>query len=76
MQVTIELPDDVDLEEKEVKAGIIALLYENGTLSEKQARKILELSRRSFQKLLADQGVAYMSNDPEDIKVELQHRDQ
>lgn len=53
---------------------MVALLYEAGTLSEKQGCDILELSRRAFQEMLADHGVAYMNSDPEDIQYELRHR--
>lgn len=74
MQVTIDLPDDVDLDEHEAKERVIALLYEKGTLSEKQGRDILGLSRRAFQEMLSDHGVAYMNSDSEDIGYELRHR--
>lgn len=74
MQVTIDLPDDVGLDEREAKEQVVALLYEAGTLSEKQGCDILGLSRRAFQEMLADHGVAYMNSDPEDIQYELRHR--
>ena len=74
MQVTIDLPDEVGLDEHEAKERVVALLYEAGTLSEKQGCDILGLSRRAFQEMLADHGVAYMNSDPEDIQYELRHR--
>ncbi|MFB6232412.1 MAG: UPF0175 family protein [Salinibacter sp.] len=74
MQVTIDLPDNVGLDEHEAKEQVVALLYEAGTLSEKQGCDVLGLSRRAFQEMLADHDVAYMTSDPEDIQHELRHR--
>ena len=74
MQVIIELPDDVGLDEHEAKERVVALLYDAGTLSEKQGCDILGLSRRAFQNMLAEHDVAYMNSDPEDIQYELRHR--
>lgn len=74
MQVTIELPDDVGLDEHEAKERVVALLYDAGTLSEKQGCDILGLSRRAFQNMLAEHNLAYMSSDPENIRYELRHR--
>ncbi len=73
MQVTIELPDDVGLDKHEAEERVVALLYDAGTLSEKQGCDILGLSRRAFQNVLAEHDVAYMSSDPEDIRYELRH---
>lgn len=74
MQVTIDLPDDVGLDEHEAKERVVALLYEAGTLSEKQGCDVLGLSRRAFQEMLSEHDVAYMTSDPEDIQYELRHR--
>ncbi len=74
MQVTIDLPDDVGLDEHEAKERVVALLYEAGTLSEKQRRDVLGLSRRAFQGMLSEHDVAYMTGAPEDIQYELRHR--
>jgi predicted HTH domain antitoxin len=73
-QVTIDLPDEVGLDEHEAKERVVALLYEAGTLSEKQGCEVLGLSRRAFQNVLAEHDVAYMSSGPEDIQYELRHR--
>lgn len=72
MQVTIDLPDDVGLDEHEAKERVVALLYEAGTLSEKQGCDVLGLSRRAFQEMLADHDVAYMTSDPEEIRLEVE----
>ncbi|MBB4062147.1 putative HTH domain antitoxin [Salinibacter ruber] len=74
MQVTIDLPDDVGLDEHEAKERVVALLYEAGTLSEKQGCEVLGLSRWAFQEMLSEHDVAYMNSDPEDIQYELRHR--
>jgi predicted HTH domain antitoxin len=74
MQVTLEFPDDIGFDEREAKERVVSLLYERGTLSEKQGRDILGVSRRQFQRVLADHDVAYMSGDADDIKHELRHR--
>ena len=74
MQVTVELPDEIGLDEHEAREQVVALLYDAGTLSEKQGCDILGLSRRAFQNMLAEHDVAYMNSDPEDIQYELRHR--
>jgi predicted HTH domain antitoxin len=74
MQVIVELPDDIGLDEHEAREQVVALLYDAGTLSEKQGCDILGLSRRAFQNMLAEHDVAYMNSDPEDIQYELRHR--
>ena len=74
MQVTIDLPDEVGLDEHEAKERVVALLYEAGTLSEKQGCEVLGLSRRAFQNMLAEHDVAHVSSGPEDIQYELRHR--
>lgn len=74
MQITVELPDDIGLDEHEAREQVVALLYEAGTLSEKQGRDILGLSRRAFQEMLATHDVAYMNSDAEDLRYELRHR--
>ena len=74
MQVIVELPDDIRLDEHEAREQVVALLYDAGTLSEKQGCDILGLSRRAFQNMLAEHDVAYMNSDPEDIQYELRHR--
>ena len=75
MQVTLEFPDDIGLGEREAKERVVSLLYERGTLSEKQGRVILGVPRRQFQRVLADHDVAYMSDEPDDVQHELRHRD-
>ena len=74
MQVIVELPDDIGLDEHEAREQVVALLYDAGTLSEKQGCDILGLSRRAFQNMLAEHDVAYMNSDPEDVQYELRHR--
>lgn len=50
MQVTIELPDDVDLDEHEAKEQVVALLYEAGTLSESRDAIFLDFPAGRFKR--------------------------
>lgn len=66
-QVTIDLPDHFDIDEKEVKRFLAAKLYESGRLSLGQAAEMAELSKAAFAEILSDFNVSLINYDPSEI---------
>jgi predicted HTH domain antitoxin len=64
----INIPDDVQLEEKDVVKFLAAKLYESGKLSLGQAAGMTGLSKFSFAEILADYGVSIFNYPASDIK--------
>ena len=56
--VEISLPDNVELEDKDVIKFLAAKLYESGKLSLGQAADLAGLSKFSFAEILADYDVS------------------
>lgn len=57
-ELTIHLPDTVDLDEKEVTMLLAAKLYEQGKLSLGQAAALAGYTKRTFMELLGKYGVS------------------
>lgn len=72
MQVTLEVPDEIGLDELEARQVLVAALYGQGRLSEKEACDVLNTSRREFQDLLEKYGVPYMTADEASARAEVQ----
>ena len=62
--LTIEIPDSVNLDEKEAKTFLAAKLFENGSLSLGEAALMAGYSKRTFMEMLADFNVSIF-NYPE-----------
>ncbi len=56
--LTLEIPDSLELNEKEVKNLLAARLYEKGSLTLGQAAELAGYSKRSFMEILADYNVS------------------
>ena len=56
--LTIEIPDSVNLDEKETKLFLAAKLYENGSLSLGQAAEMAGYPKRLFMELLGNYDVS------------------
>ncbi|MBK3332635.1 UPF0175 family protein [Persephonella atlantica] len=52
MKVIVEVPDELKLNEKEVKTAALVKLYELGKISSGKAAKLLGISRIEFLNLL------------------------
>ena len=64
--LTINIPDNVEMDEREVKIFLAAKLFERGKLSIGQAAEIADLSKRSFMEVIGNYGVSifnYSSGD-------------
>ena len=64
----INIPENVELEEKDVVIFLAAKLYESGKLTLGQAADMAALSKLSFAEILADYGVSIFNYPASDIK--------
>lgn len=73
MSITLAIPDNIGLTEKETKRFLAAKLYESGKLSLGQAAKLAGLSIVAFSEILADFNVALFNYDPSEIKKDVEN---
>ncbi|RLD56807.1 MAG: UPF0175 family protein [Bacteroidetes bacterium] len=69
--ITLQIPDEVDLNEQDFSMIIASKLYEDGKLSSGQAAKVAGLSKRAFIELLGRYGVSVFSNSLSDLKSDI-----
>ena len=65
---TLNLPETIDLTEKEIKTMLAANLYEIGKLSLGQAAELAGYSKRNFMELLGNFNVSLFNQDPEELE--------
>ena len=75
MVITLTLPElqaMQPLDEQYLRRGLVAMLYAKGFMSELQACKVLEMTRREFETMLPHYGFAAMADvhAQEDAKIE------
>ncbi len=66
--VTLTIPDQVELNEREAKMIVASRLYEQGRLSLGQAAELTGLSKRTFMELLGDYGVSVFNYPASDLE--------
>ena len=66
-QLTLNIPENLNLSEKETKRFLAAQLYESGKLSLGQAADLAGLSKVAFSEILADFDVSLLNYPPSDI---------
>ena len=69
--LTLEIPDTVNLDEKEAKTLLAAKLYEKGTLSLGQAAELAGYSKRTFMELLANYNVSIFNYSDAELEKEI-----
>ena len=65
--LTLNIPDSVDLDNREIAMLVASRLYEQGKLSLGQAAEIAGLSKRTFAELLGSYNVSIFNYPPSDI---------
>ncbi len=65
--LTINIPDSLNLNERETKRFLAAKMYESGKLSLGQAAELAGLSKVAFAEILADFNVSLINYPPSDI---------
>jgi len=66
-QIMLNIPTEVDLDERETKRFLAAKLFESGKLSLGQAAMLAGLSKISFSEILADYDVSIINYPLSDI---------
>jgi predicted HTH domain antitoxin len=65
--ILLNIPDTVDLNDREVKMLLASRLYEKGKLSLGQAAELVGLSKRAFMEILGDYDVSIFNISREDL---------
>ncbi len=65
--LTLNIPDGLNLNERETKRFLAAKMYESGRLSLGQAAELAGLSKVAFSEILADLNVSLINYLPSDI---------
>jgi predicted HTH domain antitoxin len=66
--LTLHIPENLNLDERETKRFLAAKLYETGRLSLGQAAELAGLSKVAFAEILADYDVSLINYPPSDIE--------
>lgn len=67
----IEIPEDLGLEEFELKMGTAAKLYDLGKISSGQGATIVGITKRTFVELLGEFGVSLFGYSEIELEQEL-----
>jgi predicted HTH domain antitoxin len=65
--LTINIPDSLEIDSREAKLLLASRLYEKGKLSLGQATEMVELSKRAFMEILADDDVSIFNYPADEI---------
>jgi len=66
--ISINLPDFIDLNEKEIKLLIATKLYEEGKLSLGEAAQLSELSKRAFIEISGRFNISLFNYNDEELR--------
>ena len=66
--ISINLPDFIDLNEKEIKLLIASKLYEEGKLSLGEAAQLAELSKKAFIEILGRFDISLFNYNAEELR--------
>ena len=69
--ILLNIPDTVDLNDREAKMLIATELYEKGKLSLGQAAELVGLSKRAFMELLVDYDVSIFKYPSSEIEKDI-----
>ena len=71
--ITLNLPNSVDLDENELKIFVAAKLYEMGKLSLGQAAGVAGLSKRAFAEMLGKYNVSLFNYPASDLEEDIKN---
>lgn len=69
--IQLNIPDSVELNDREAKMVLASRLYEIGKLSIGQAAELVGLSKRTFMELLGDYDVALINHPASELENDL-----
>jgi predicted HTH domain antitoxin len=71
--LTLQIPDNVPLDEQEARMLLAAKLYEKGTLSLGQAAELAGYSKRTFMELLGKYNVSIFNYPAEELENDIRN---
>ena len=71
--LTIDLPDNLDLEEFEAKMLLAGQLHAKGKITLGQAAAIVGISKRAFMEIMGRFGFSVFNYSVEDLKQEIEN---
>ena len=71
--IILNIPDTVDLDDREALMVIASKLFESGKLSLGQAADLVGLSKRAFMEVLGAYGVSIFNYPPADLDQDVEH---
>ena len=71
--IKLEIPDNVDLNDREAKMLLASRLYEKGKLSLGQAAELVGLSKKTFMELLEDYDVSIFNYPPSELNNDIKN---
>ncbi len=69
--VTFNLPENLDMDDREITMSLAAKLYEDGKLSIGQAAELVGLTKRTFIELLGKYGVSIFNYPASDLSQDI-----
>lgn len=69
--LTIDIPDNIQIDDREAKMVLASKLFEKGKLSLGQAAQLVGLSKQAFLEILSDYGVSPFNYSLTDIDNDL-----
>ncbi len=73
MKIVIEVPDELNLKEDEIKIAALAKLYELGKISSGKAAKLLGITRIEFLDLLGKYKVQISPDTEEELLKDIEN---
>jgi len=71
--VTLQLPETLDMDDRDISMSLAAKLYEDGKLSLGQAADLVGLTKRSFIELLGKYGVSVFNYPVSDLSEDIRN---
>ena len=71
--LTINIPETVEIDEREAKTILAAKLYEKGSLSLGQAADLAGYSKRAFMELLGNYNVSIFNYSDKELEADIQN---
>lgn len=71
--LTINIPETVEIDEREAKIILAAKLYEKGSLSLGQAADLAGYSKRTFMELLGNYEVSIFNYSDKELEADIQN---
>jgi predicted HTH domain antitoxin len=71
--LTINIPNTVDVDDKEARMSLASKLYERGKLTLGQAAELAGYSKETFMELLAEYNVALINYPPDELDEDIEN---